>query len=67
MTELGVPLPTVVISSVEKEKDDDDTVDEIKRVLRAENIKSRYRLWIKWKGFYDHTPNAAFPPCPIEM
>ena len=56
MTELGVPLPSVRVNSAEKDNDDDDTVYEIERVLRAEKIKNRYRLWIKWKGFNDPTP-----------
>eukprot|EP00966_Prymnesium_polylepis_P174470 4036802-Prymnesium_polylepis.1 len=35
---------------------DDDTVYEIDRILSAEKVHGRYRLWIKWKDHADATP-----------
>ena len=35
---------------------DDDTVYEIDRILSAEKVQGRYRLWIKWKDHADATP-----------
>eukprot|EP00966_Prymnesium_polylepis_P011185 257365-Prymnesium_polylepis.1 len=35
---------------------DDDTVYEIDRILSAEKVHVRYRLWIKWKDHADATP-----------
>ena len=55
LTERGIPLPPqaeLVDSSVE----DDDATYEIDKVLRAELVGRRYRLWIKWKGYADPTP-----------
>eukprot|EP00966_Prymnesium_polylepis_P109585 2535861-Prymnesium_polylepis.1 len=35
---------------------DDDTVYEIDRILSAEKVDGRYRLWIKWKDHADASP-----------
>lgn len=55
MTERGVPLPAADTHATEQ-LDDDDTVYEIDRILKAEKIGNRYRLLVKWKGDYDPSP-----------
>lgn len=52
LTEHGIPLS----NDDDTLPLDDDEVYEIEHVLRAEKIKGRYRLWIKWKGYDDPTP-----------
>lgn len=55
LTEFGVPLPGVMIGD-DVHAEDDDTAFDIQRILRAEKVKNRWRLWIKWKGFTEATP-----------
>ena len=55
MTERGVPLPTTNTNETDQ-LEDDDTVYEIDRILKAEKIGNRYRLLVKWKGNYDPSP-----------
>ena len=35
---------------------DPDTVYDIEKILRAEKISGKYRLWVKWAGHVDPTP-----------
>ena len=51
----GVPLPEADTHEIEQ-LDDDDTVYEIDRILKAKKIGNRYRLLVKWKGDYDPSP-----------
>ena len=54
MTDMGVPLyPNGGEVLVE---DDPDKEWEIDKVVSAEKVGNRYRLWIKWKGIFDPTP-----------
>ena len=60
MGEVGVKLPIAEVpdeagSSAEVDTDDDE-VYEIEKVLSAEKVGGRYRLWIKWKGYDEVTP-----------
>ena len=34
---------------------DDDTIYEVERVIRAERVGQRYKIWFKWKNSDDHT------------
>ena len=54
LTDQGIPLPAA--DEVAEHVTEDDEVYEIDRVLRAERLGNRFRLWIKWKGFADATP-----------
>ena len=58
MSEAGVKLPIVDVPGEESsvDADDDDEVYEIEKVLSAEKVGGRYRLWIKWKGYDEVTP-----------
>ena len=51
----GDPLPTTNTNETDQ-LEDDDTVYEIDRILKAEKIGNRYRLLVKWKGNYDPSP-----------
>lgn len=56
LTEAGVPLPQHNVRVPDTTPD--TTVYEIDKVLRAEKIGNRYKLWIKWKGYID--PSAEW-------
>jgi hypothetical protein len=57
MGEAGVKLPIAEVSDeAGSSADDDDEVYEIEKVLSAEKVGGRYRLWIKWKGYDEVTP-----------
>jgi len=59
MGEVGVPLPIAEVpdeAGPSADVDDDDEVYEIEKVLSAEKVGGRYRLWIKWKGYDEVTP-----------
>ena len=52
LTERGIPLPEHVAT----EDSEADDVYDIEKILRAERVAGRYRLWIKWKGYSAATP-----------
>ena len=54
VTEMGVPLPLNDDTAAEVE--DDDTLYEVEKILRAEKIGNKYRLWVKWAGYEEPTP-----------
>ena len=59
MDESGVKLPVDEPDGSDHDADadiDDDEVYEIEKVLSAEKVGGRYRLWIKWKGYDEVTP-----------
>lgn len=55
LTEAGVPLPTVE-GAVPPDEPDDDALYDIEKVLRAEKIGNKFRLWIKWVGYDEPSP-----------
>ena len=60
MGEAGVKLPIAEVpdeagSNADSDADDDE-VYEIEKVLSAEKVGGKYRLWIKWKGYDEVTP-----------
>ena len=55
ITEAGVPL-TLDGGTMPEDVADDDALYEVEKILRAEKIGNKYRLWIKWVGYDEPTP-----------
>ena len=53
-TETGVPIAAPTPQDGDSAGDDD--VYEIDKVVSAEKVGNRYRLWIKWVGYHETTP-----------
>ena len=51
--ESGVPLET---APADGDAAGDDEVYEIEKVVSAERVGNRHRLWIKWVGYHETTP-----------
>ena len=51
LTESGIPVPGSLVHNevVSPDPSPDDRIYEIDRVLSAEKVGGRYKLWIKWR------------------
>ena len=61
LTEKGIPLPmptgtATAGAGAADVADDPDRVWEIEKILRAEKVSGKYRLWVKWADYADPTP-----------
>ena len=54
LTEYGIPV-TPRVDTTDDPRQDDETLYEIERIVRAERIGNKYRIWIKWVGYDDIT------------